>query len=1475
MLVATVSQAAIQIQVELQDFPSPSGQAVTVTFVNGMVGEVSANAALNATGFSNVTPRASVVPGTYTVRVKGKHWLSEAIEGVPVGTFGTSGPFEFSLRNGDIDGDDTVSVFDYFILSEYFDIDSTAPNWTTVGADGFAPVDADIDGDEAVTAFDYFILSYNFDSGAGAPRRLSTTGRKFWLAFPQSKSLPNKQLKLYVRVAPNADDVPPYPQGTIKAGTNAPQSFSLTPGWAVVDVPQTASQLTEVTQDNGVCPNSVYVSTTVAVTIQAVTQSVHNSEAYTAIPVQSLGFDHIVMAWGDSYSQTSFVTVVAPYGGGAVEPTTLTITPSCDAGASGERLQGVPFTVQLQSGQTYQLRSTSPTGDLTGTLISSNHPVAVYSGNRSAQVPNNAGLSNHLLEELPPTDLWGSEFITDHFQLKNPDKPYFVRVLAARNNTRVIVSGRVRFFNGDGDPQLSDPIGTRTVVLRRGEFQQFRLVGPGYIKSDSPSDPTASKPVLVAEYSTGFAFDANGAAEPAPFLGLVPSVSHFNTKLSLFAPHDLPSDAGYSWRQFINLVVPTSQVSALRHNGQTVTNSFEAVPGTAYSVGRAEFFNSGDLDYPNGGRHTFENTTVLGALPIGGFGYGYQYCDGMGYFASMTLAFNGGSHAAPGAPSNVVATTVQPYPLENDFSVHVAWTDGSSNEEGFYIERKRSDSAVWEFAGSVAPNTTQFNDSGASRDANYQYRVCAFGDLSSAWAYSIGSVETPPNAPSGLSAVAPAYNQVVLSWQDASLVETSFIIERSLQSSDPSNPTSWTAGWPVSAHSGVGEATWTDTSTAKQTAYRYRIKAMRNGLHTKSLDFALVTTPDEPPLSPTGLQAVAVSDTQINLSWTNGLRATSTEWQRSLKPTAQAQESDWLFVGEVPVPQTTLSDSGLDGLTHYYYRARSRNDGGTSGWMFVDCTTLMPPPPAAPSGLTAMASSTTSVDLSWTDNAHNETSYVVQRKIASGSWTTITSSLPRNTEQFTDSTVSAYTTYTYRVLAHNAAADTASNEATATTGITFTGGGDFDITVAATGAGQVTVYWQEIANAVGYRLYRSTVSSGPYFQVNQGLINNPDPGPGVVNGQRFTDTGLTEDQDYYYRAVGVSSSGSVVGTSSEDSDVPLATAINWASDNPATIIDQALWNAGEGQLAISETRVVSIQGPNGVQYHQDRFGVETSSGATTAFIGEDSHCVTNGTETYAVTFDPAPNAQSTQIYGYPNEHTGPFRKVSAFQSWRNLSAVVGMPSTTSIDSTRPSRDAAYVYTGGEAGAYGAFDVGFVKKNSSEVWWKAFSASKGRGVNDKGYLWQDGDFKIKGSVRLFFTFPELTSKQAYLAVVPNEPGSVAQLSGTTIDKGVIGSFAKFGKKREAISLKRINSIAQQFRTAKHPNAPLANGPNNSTYKSGAVQAGGTWSEVKVSGADFDSDATRQQGRCLNDPAYVSWLSDNDFFNERSIYITTGQ
>ncbi len=73
-------------------------------------------------------------------------------------SFGT-----IELLVGDIDGDNTITVFDYSVLSDYFDLSSSSANWTKIGPNGFAPREADLDGDGAITVFDYSYLSDNFD----------------------------------------------------------------------------------------------------------------------------------------------------------------------------------------------------------------------------------------------------------------------------------------------------------------------------------------------------------------------------------------------------------------------------------------------------------------------------------------------------------------------------------------------------------------------------------------------------------------------------------------------------------------------------------------------------------------------------------------------------------------------------------------------------------------------------------------------------------------------------------------------------------------------------------------------------------------------------------------------------------------------------------------------------------------------------------------------------------------------------------------------------------------------------------------------------------------------------------------------------------------------------------------------------------------------------------------------------------------
>ncbi len=81
-------------------------------------------------------------------------------------------------------------------------------------------------------------------------------------------------------------------------------------------------------------------------------------------------------------------------------------------------------------------------------------------------------------------------------------------------------------------------------------------------------------------------------------------------------------------------------------------------------------------------------------------------------------------------------------------------------------------------------------------------------------------------------------------------------------------------------------------------------------------------------------------------------------------------------------------------------------------------------PPAAPSNLTATAQAGPQVLLSWTDNATNESGFVIERAVNGGAFTTLVTVGPRNNTggvTYTDVSVAAGSTYAYRVAAANAA----------------------------------------------------------------------------------------------------------------------------------------------------------------------------------------------------------------------------------------------------------------------------------------------------------------------------------------------------------------------------------------------------------------------------------------------------------------------
>lgn len=97
--------------------------------------------------------------------------------------------------------------------------------------------------------------------------------------------------------------------------------------------------------------------------------------------------------------------------------------------------------------------------------------------------------------------------------------------------------------------------------------------------------------------------------------------------------------------------------------------------------------------------------------------------------------------------------------------------------------------------------------------------------------------------------------------------------------------------------------------------------------------------------------------------------------------------------------------------------------------------------PIAPSGLTATAAGSSQINLTWSDNSDNESGFRIERRVGAGSWGTVTS-VSAGSTSYSDTGLTAATTYEYRVYAYNGAGDSAaSNTASATTQSEGGGGG--------------------------------------------------------------------------------------------------------------------------------------------------------------------------------------------------------------------------------------------------------------------------------------------------------------------------------------------------------------------------------------------------------------------------------------------------
>jgi chitodextrinase len=358
---------------------------------------------------------------------------------------------------------------------------------------------------------------------------------------------------------------------------------------------------------------------------------------------------------------------------------------------------------------------------------------------------------------------------------------------------------------------------------------------------------------------------------------------------------------------------------------------------------------------------------------------------------------------------------------------------------------------------------------------------------------------TPPSQPAALTAVPMGSTVASLSWSSSTdnMGVTAYIVSR--------NGTQVAA--PVTT-------SYLDSNLSAATTYTYTVAARdaAGNTSTNSASVSVTTTASvadtTPPSQPTGLAAAAAGSTGATLSWnpsTDNVGVTGYILRRNGVQIATSTA-------------TTYSDTALSAATTYTYTVAARDAAGNTSTnsASVSVTTAASvadtTPPSQPSGFAAAAAGSTGATLSWNPSTDNVgvTGYILRRngvQIATSTATT-----------YSDTALSAATTYTYTVAARDAAGNT-STAASAS--------------VVTAPSNSAALAWDAVvaANLSGYRIYFGTAPRTYLQPLGQGAS--------VGNVTTHTVTGLSSATRYYFAVTATDTLGNESAYSNEAfKDIP-------------------------------------------------------------------------------------------------------------------------------------------------------------------------------------------------------------------------------------------------------------------------------------------------------------------------------------------------
>ena len=399
---------------------------------------------------------------------------------------------------------------------------------------------------------------------SSVPENVYSTGTDFWLTFMYNFGKDNDDVHLVLYAIPEEDaDI------TVKdaAGNELHTESSVEAGTVF---------RYEVNRSKGYMTNSgvkaakgIHVTSTKSITLYASNQYNSGSDfSYDQTPVvatPALGTEYVIQTYYRDMTNTEFAIVATEDG------TTVGIDFSHNAknsGAGGDFAKGNHYDFNLNAGEVYQFwgMNASKTGGyhhMSGTIVSSDKPIAVFTGGVKGSVPYVSGVNGDLLmEQNIPLSAWGKRFVAmemsgfpEYEDLADAHSPTVYNITAIYDGTYVVV-------NGDTVKTLNS--GQSYAPADEANPKNNDYLSVAY--NESPKLIETSEPVLMFAYmvnSTSNIYDGNSYSEPS--MTLIPDVTKGVKKAVIYCDPSLSMEWHYA-----NVVVDADYKGSMLLNGSPV-----------------------------------------------------------------------------------------------------------------------------------------------------------------------------------------------------------------------------------------------------------------------------------------------------------------------------------------------------------------------------------------------------------------------------------------------------------------------------------------------------------------------------------------------------------------------------------------------------------------------------------------------------------------------------------------------------------------------------------------------------------------------------------------------------------------------------------------------------------------------------------------------------------------------------------------